>query len=102
MSTRAAPAASLLVAVQVRQNVALLADSPSLDELPDQLSPEGCSVALELVVSRHTTHASRAAGSLKVDATLGSPTLVAAPRNEMIATSKEVHRAGCAFVHSTR
>ena len=72
VGARAAPAASLLVPVQVRQDVASLADSPSLDELPDQLSPEGCSVALELVVSGHTTNASRAAGSLKVDATLGA------------------------------
>jgi hypothetical protein len=72
VSARAAPAASLLVAVQVRQNVALLADSPPLDELPDQLSPEGCSVALGLVVSGHITNASRAAGSLKIDAALSA------------------------------
>lgn len=50
---RAAPAASLSVAVQVRQNVAPLADSPSLDELGDEPSPEGGAVALELVVSGH-------------------------------------------------
>ena len=72
VSARAAPAASLLIAVQVRQNVAVLADSPSLDELSDQLSPDGCSVALDLVVSGHTTNANREAGSLKVDATFGA------------------------------
>lgn len=49
----AAPAASLPVAVQIRQNVAPLADSPSLDELSDEPSPEGGSVALQLVVSGH-------------------------------------------------
>ena len=50
---RAAPAASLPVAVQIRQNVAPLADSPSLDELSVEPSPEGGSVALKLVVSGH-------------------------------------------------
>jgi hypothetical protein len=49
----AAPAASLPVAVQVRQNVAPLAGSPSLDELGVEPSPEGDSVALKLVVSGH-------------------------------------------------
>jgi hypothetical protein len=49
----AAPAASLPVAVQVRQNVAPLASSPSLNELGVELSPEGDSVALKLVVSGH-------------------------------------------------
>ena len=50
---RAAPAASLPVAVQVSQNVASLASSPSPDELGVELSPEGDSVALKLVVSGH-------------------------------------------------
>jgi hypothetical protein len=49
----AAPAASLPVAVQVSQNVASLASSPSPDELGVELSPEGDSVALKLVVSGH-------------------------------------------------
>ncbi len=49
----AAPAASLPVAVQVRQNVPALANSPALDELSDEPSPKGRSVALMLVVSGH-------------------------------------------------
>jgi len=55
---RAAPAASLPVAVQLRQNVAPLADTPALDELGDEVSPEGSAVALELVVSRHGANGS--------------------------------------------
>ena len=50
---RAAPAASQPVAVQVCKNVAPLADTPSLDELTDEPSPDGGSVPLELVVSGH-------------------------------------------------
>jgi len=38
--------------------VAPLANSPSLDELGDQPSPEGSAVALELVVSGHGTNGS--------------------------------------------
>lgn len=53
---RAAPAASLRVAVQVRQNMAPLADTPPLDELSDEPSPESRSVSLELVVSGHGTN----------------------------------------------
>ena len=49
----AAPAASLPVAVQIRENVASFADSPSLDELCDEPSPDSGSVALQLVVSGH-------------------------------------------------
>ena len=41
MRARATPAPSELVAIQVRQDMASLADSPALDELPDALSPEG-------------------------------------------------------------
>jgi len=52
----AAPAASLPVAVQVRQNVAPLAGSPSLDELSVEPSPEGGSVALKLVASEHRSN----------------------------------------------
>jgi hypothetical protein len=53
MRARAAPAASPSVAVEVRQNVASLADPPSLDELKIEPSPEGGSVTLKLVVSGH-------------------------------------------------
>ena len=53
MCACAAPAASLPVAVQIRQNVAPLADSPSLDELSVEPSPEGGSVTLKLVISGH-------------------------------------------------
>ena len=53
MCACAAPAASPSVAVQIRQNVASLADSPSLDELSVQPSPEGGSVMLKLVISGH-------------------------------------------------
>jgi len=56
MSARAAPTASLSVAVQVRQDVAPLAGSPSLDELGVEPSPEGRSVALELVASGHRSN----------------------------------------------
>ena len=49
----ATPAASLPVAVQLRQHVAPLAGSPSLDELGVEPSPEDGSVALELVASGH-------------------------------------------------
>ena len=49
----AAPAASLPVAVQIRQNVALLADSPTFDELRVEPSPEGRSVALKFIISGH-------------------------------------------------
>jgi hypothetical protein len=49
-----APAAALLVAVQLREYVAPLADSPSLYEVLDPLLPKGRVVALELVVSGHT------------------------------------------------
>jgi hypothetical protein len=41
MCASAAPAAAQRIAIQVRENVAALADSPSLDEFPDALSPEG-------------------------------------------------------------
>ena len=49
----AAPAASLPVAVQFRQNVSSLADPPSLDEFSVEPPPEGGSVALKFVVSVH-------------------------------------------------
>ena len=49
----AAPAASLPVAVQVCQNVAPLAGSPSLDERGVESPPEGGSVALDLVGPGH-------------------------------------------------
>ena len=52
----AAPAASLPVAVQIRQNVASFTDSPSLDELMVEPSPEGGSVALKLVASEHRSN----------------------------------------------
>jgi hypothetical protein len=58
MAARAAPAASLPVAVQVRENVATLADSPPLDELSDEPSPKGGTVALKLVVSAHGANGS--------------------------------------------
>jgi hypothetical protein len=58
MAASAAPAATLPVAVQVRENVATLADSPPLDELPDEPSPEGGTVALKLVVSAHGANGS--------------------------------------------
>ena len=54
----AAPAASLPVAVEVRQNVAALADSPALDELSVELSSECGSVTLELIVSGHCANGS--------------------------------------------
>ena len=52
---RTTPTASELVAVQVSQNVASLADSPALDELSDSLSPEGREVTLKLIVPGHDT-----------------------------------------------
>jgi hypothetical protein len=58
MAARAAPAASLTVAVQVRENVPTLADSPPLDELSDEPSPEGGTVKLKLVVSAHGANGS--------------------------------------------
>ena len=56
MPARAAPAAALSVAVQVRENVAPLAESPPFDELGDEPPPEGGTVALELVVPAHGTN----------------------------------------------
>ena len=53
MCPSAAPAAPLLVTVQVRQNVTALANAPSFDELPYALSPKCRVVTLELVVSGH-------------------------------------------------
>jgi hypothetical protein len=58
MRARATPAASALVAVQVREYMASLADSPALDELPDALPPERGQVPLEFVVPGHETHGS--------------------------------------------
>jgi hypothetical protein len=58
MAASAAPAASLPVAVQIRENVATLADSPPLDELSDEPSPKGGTVALKLVVSAHGANGS--------------------------------------------
>lgn len=59
MCACAAPAASQPVAVQVGQNVAPLANSPSLDELRIEPSPEGGSVALEIVVTGHGANGTR-------------------------------------------
>jgi hypothetical protein len=52
----AAPAASLPVAVQIRQDVASLARSPSLDELRVEPSPERGAVAFELVATGHRSN----------------------------------------------
>ena len=65
MCASAAPAASQRVAVQVRENVAALADSPSINELLDALSPEGREVPLELVVSGHNTNGTGGSGSVE-------------------------------------
>jgi hypothetical protein len=58
VSARATPAASELVAVQLRENMSSLADAPTLDELPNALSPEGCEVPLEFIVPGHHTNGS--------------------------------------------
>jgi hypothetical protein len=63
---RATPAASALVAVQIREYVASLADSPALDELPDALSPERRQVTLEFIVPGHETNGSDRSGSVYV------------------------------------
>ena len=65
----AGPVASLLVAVQIRENVASLADSPSLDEFSDEPTPDSGSVALQLVTSGHG-----ADGSFSVRHYLGADT----------------------------
>jgi hypothetical protein len=62
MRARATPATSELVAVQVGQHMAPLADSPALDELPDALSPKGSQVLLELAVPGHVTNGSSRRG----------------------------------------
>ena len=56
VTTSATPAATLPVAVQVRENVAPLAESPPFDELSDEPPPESGTVALELVVPGHGTN----------------------------------------------
>jgi hypothetical protein len=65
MRAGAAPAASQLVAVQIREDVAPLADTPALDELRDELSPEGRSVSLELVVPGHAPNGTARSGSVQ-------------------------------------
>jgi hypothetical protein len=66
MRTRATPAASALVAVQIREYVASLADSPALDELSNALAPERRQVTLEFVVPGHETNGSARSGSVYV------------------------------------
>jgi len=66
MRARATPAASALVAVQVRKYVASLADSPALDELPNALSSERREVTLKFVVPGHEANGSARSGSVYV------------------------------------
>ncbi len=50
---RAAPAATLSVAIQVREDVTPFADSPTIDEVRDDPASESGTMALELIVSGH-------------------------------------------------
>ena len=53
MAARAAPAATLPVAIQVREDMTPFADSPTIDEVRDDPASESGPMALELIVSGH-------------------------------------------------